>query len=172
MARSKKKKQTVSQKVVGVATTGMPRPVRSVLGNRVVSSLIVLALPALALTGIVTVDWQGGRPKLSIDEERAAELKQDLSEVKERVAERVQAFREAETVDGPPLADAVPALRREADPAQTEQPEWLKFDEASDRIAERITEISDRLKQARDATGSDSGDESSPRKIRPLFQFK
>lgn len=171
MARSRKKKKSVSQTIVGVATTGMPKPVRGFLGNRLVASGIVLALPVLALTGIVSVDWQGGRPKLSIDEERAAEVKQNLHEVKEQVAERIEAFRAGETVDGPPLGNFVPALRRDQDSALSERPDWLNFEDAADRIAERVTEVSDRLRQEAEEPAPPE-EKTAQRPVRPLFQFK
>ncbi len=85
MARSKKK--TVPQKLVGVATTGMPKPVKGIVGSRLVALLIVIAIPMLLVTGVVSVKWEGGRPKLSFDRERA-------SEIKEEVGERVEDLRD------------------------------------------------------------------------------
>ncbi len=78
MARPKKK--TLSQNVVNVATSGMPSPVRSVLGHRIIALLVVLALPILYMLGVVSIDWQNGRPHLSVDREKAAEVKEKASE--------------------------------------------------------------------------------------------
>jgi hypothetical protein len=78
MARPKKK--TLSQNVVSVATSGMPSPVRSVLGHRIVALLVVLALPILYMLGVVSIDWQNGRPHVSVDREKAAEVKEKASE--------------------------------------------------------------------------------------------
>lgn len=79
MARSKKKK-AFSQKVVGVATTGMPAPLRNFLTNRLVALLIVLVLPVLLAAGIVSIDWENGRPRLSFDRQKASEVKQNATE--------------------------------------------------------------------------------------------
>ena len=75
MAHSKKKK-TVSQKMVGVATSGMPAPLRKVLGGRLVALLIVVAVPLLLATGVVSVKWENGRPKISVNQQRAAQVKE------------------------------------------------------------------------------------------------
>jgi hypothetical protein len=90
MARPKKK--TLSQNVVNVATSGMPSPVRNVLGHRVIALLVVLTLPILYLLGVVSVNWQNGRPQLSVDRERAAE-------VKEKAAERLHGIQEQREKD-------------------------------------------------------------------------
>lgn len=78
MARSKK--QAISQKVVNVATIGMPTPVRKFLGNRLIALLIVLLLPVLYATGVVSIEWRDGRPRLSFDRQRAAEVKMETAE--------------------------------------------------------------------------------------------
>jgi|GEM_PF-1461760 len=74
MARRKKRKPTLSQCLVGVATTGMPAPLRSVLGSRLGSTLVLIALPILLITGVVSVQWNSGVPQVSIDRQRAKEL--------------------------------------------------------------------------------------------------
>jgi hypothetical protein len=43
MARKRKRKPTLSQCLVGVATTGMPQPVRTVLGSRPGALLTMIA---------------------------------------------------------------------------------------------------------------------------------
>ena len=77
MARSKKK--SIAQNVVGVATTGMPQPVRKMLGGRIAALLIVVAIPVLFATGIVSVTWEGGRPRLQFNQQRAAQVKQEAA---------------------------------------------------------------------------------------------
>ncbi len=81
-----RKKQALSQKLVGVATTGLPSPVRRVLQMRLVALLVVLALPVLWWTGIVTINTEGGIPRLSINREKAVEVEQ-------RLAAEVQEYR-------------------------------------------------------------------------------
>lgn len=78
MARSKKK--STSQKIVGVATTGMPSPVRKLLSGKLIAALIVLIVPLLFATGVLSVEWQNGRPKFSLNRERASELRETTAE--------------------------------------------------------------------------------------------
>ena len=73
MARSRKK--TISQKIVGTATTGMPTPIKKLVGGRVVAFLIVASMALLLITGVVKIHWENGRPRFSINEQRAAEVK-------------------------------------------------------------------------------------------------
>lgn len=88
----RKKKKNVSQKIVGVATTGMPSPVRKFLGAKIVAGLIVVAVPVLFATGMLKVEWQNGRPKFSFNKERTAEIR-------EKAAEEVEEIREARNPD-------------------------------------------------------------------------
>lgn len=88
MARSRKK--STAQQIVGVATTGLPSPVRKFAGTKLMAGLIVLVVPILFLTGVVSVEWTDGRPHISFNRERAAE-------VREETAEKIEHFREGET---------------------------------------------------------------------------
>ena len=101
MAKSRKK--TLSQKVVGAATIGMPAPAKKVLASRIGALLIIVAIPVLIGSGIVSVKWENGRPKVSINRERAAAVKQEA-------AQRIEAFRENRNGDRPAAADYVPHL--------------------------------------------------------------
>lgn len=107
MGRSKKK--SVSQKIVGVATTGMPSPVRKLLGFKIVAGLIVLAVPVLFATGMLKVEWQNGRPKLSFNKERTAEIR-------ENAAEKVEDIREARNPGQPSLLGPREDLLDKEDP--------------------------------------------------------
>ena len=75
MAKKSTRKPTLSQNLVGVATVGMPPPVRSVLGSRLGSLLLLIVLPVLVISGVVSIQWSNGRPKVSIDRERAKEVR-------------------------------------------------------------------------------------------------
>ena len=77
MASSKKKKhsKSMSQKVISAGTSGLPSPIRSFLSGRIVASLIVVCLPLLFISGIVSVDFQNGRPHLSFNRDKAKEAK-------------------------------------------------------------------------------------------------
>ncbi len=74
MARRRKRKPTLAQCLVGVATAGMPPPVRLILGSRLGSLLMMIALPILVITGIVSIQWNSGLPQVSIDRQRAKEI--------------------------------------------------------------------------------------------------
>lgn len=90
MARKRKRKPTFAQCLVGVATTGMPQPVRTVLGSRLGSLIMMIATPILVITGVVSVQWHNGLPRLSIDSQRAKELEA-------RAVDSLQRLREQET---------------------------------------------------------------------------
>lgn len=98
MARSRKK--TLSQNVVDVATTGMPQPVKKLLGKRVVALLIVLCVPVLFATGLVSVRWENGRPRVEINRQRADQVKQEAVQKIQELSDR-----RTPTVSIPPLLD-------------------------------------------------------------------
>ena len=50
--------------------------------------LAVLIVLALLGTGIATVDWTSGRPRLKFDKQRAQEVRQEVRERVEAVAQR------------------------------------------------------------------------------------
>ena len=88
MARKSKRKPTLSQNLVGVATVGMPPPVRSVLGSRLGALLVIIILPILVITGVVSIQWNSGVPKISIDRERAKEVRTEAVDSLEKLRER------------------------------------------------------------------------------------
>ena len=77
---TKRTKRSISQKVVGIGTSGMPAPVRKVLSNRIMAALVVVTVPVLFATGLLVVDWGNGIPTLSIDRHRASEAKAEATE--------------------------------------------------------------------------------------------
>lgn len=77
MAKSRKKK-TIGQQVVSVATVGMPAPVRNVASSRWGARLFLILAAALFSAGIVSVQWKDGRPKLEVDRERAQEVREKI----------------------------------------------------------------------------------------------
>jgi hypothetical protein len=90
---AKRKKKTLSQKTVATVTPGVPSPVRNVLTNRLVAPLIVLILGGLTATGVIQFNWLGGRPRVSIDEQRAHEVSEKVERAVGDVREDVQAKR-------------------------------------------------------------------------------
>lgn len=87
MAKRKAKKDA-AQQLVGAAAMGLPAPIRTTLASRWGSRLAILVAIALFASGVATIDWTGGRPHLKIDRERAQEVRHELYEGAERVAER------------------------------------------------------------------------------------
>ena len=93
MAKSKKKK-SVAQHAVGMAAIGLPQPVRNVVATRWGARLAIVVALALMATGVATLDWSDGWPKLKIDRQRA-------QEVRLKVRERVEAVAGKPTEDNP-----------------------------------------------------------------------
>lgn len=82
-----RRRKNTAQKIVNIATTGMPRPVRSIASSRIGSFLITVGLPILIATGIVKISWNGALPSFTVDEQRAGE-------VRERLRDRAEDWRE------------------------------------------------------------------------------
>lgn len=99
---SRSKKQSLSQRAVGAASLALPAPLRAMATNRVVASLIVMSLPVLLATGVVSLEWKDGMPSLSFNRQRAQEVRREA-------AEKVQEYRAEH--GGAPVAGAIlPAL--------------------------------------------------------------
>jgi hypothetical protein len=79
---AKTKKRTAAQRIVGLATTGMPAPIKMAAGSRLGAPLTLLVAGGLVATGIVTIQWTGGLPKVSVDRQRAEQVTET---VKQRV---------------------------------------------------------------------------------------
>lgn len=108
MARSRKKMST-AQWVLGAATAGLPAPVNQLATSRLGPPLILLLLGGgLVGTGIVTVNWANGRPSVSVDRERA-------KEVREEVTKKIASIREKQAQQGgdASLEGAIRELARE-----------------------------------------------------------
>ena len=92
MARSK---QTYAQQFLGIVTYGMPAPVRQVVTSRWVSTLIIIVVPALVLTGIVTISWTGGRPSFTVNTQRAQQVEREVEQQTTRAAQELRSLQEA-----------------------------------------------------------------------------
>jgi deoxyribonuclease-1-like protein len=90
---------STSQFVISLIAFALPGPIRRIITSRLGAPIALLFGLILAGSGILTIDWSSGRPKLDIDEERAQQVSQ-------RVAGRVQSVRAlmGETHDGPRLS--------------------------------------------------------------------
>jgi len=92
MARTK---QTFAQQLLGIVTYGMPAPVRQVVTSRWVSTLIIIVVPALVLTGIVTISWTGGRPNFTVNKQRAEQVEREVEQQATRAAQELRSLQDA-----------------------------------------------------------------------------
>jgi len=88
-------KQTFSQQIIGLVTYGMPAPVRQVLTSRWVSLLIVVVVPILIASGVVSLSWNGSRPGFSINERRAEQVEREAEQETLRAAKELRSLQDA-----------------------------------------------------------------------------
>ena len=69
--RRRRRRTITTQRIARVATVGMPYPVRAAAGTRLGSLLLVLGLPLLLVTGIMTIEWDSNGPRFRFHRERA-----------------------------------------------------------------------------------------------------
>lgn len=73
MARRRRK--SLTGRVFKEATRALPAPLQYALATPLRMFLTIGVLGAAMSYGLVSIDWQNGKPSLKIDEQRAAELK-------------------------------------------------------------------------------------------------
>lgn len=88
-------KQTLSQKIIGLVTYGLPGPVRQVLTSRWISLLIVVVVPVLIATGVVSLSWNGDRPGFSVNERRAEQVEREAEQEAIRTAQELRHLQDA-----------------------------------------------------------------------------
>ena len=92
MARSK---QNSAQKILGLVTYGMPAPVRQVVTSRWIATLIVIAVPILVVSGILSISWNGYQPSFNIDQKRAVQVERDVEQQATRAAQELKALQDS-----------------------------------------------------------------------------
>ena len=97
MATKKRKssKTSMSQQIVGMATIGMPAPVQKVASSKWGSKILLIAVPFLIASGIITISFTGGMPTVNVNHDRAAAVGRDLSTEAYKAAERVRDYSES-----------------------------------------------------------------------------
>ncbi|MGA0039623.1 MAG: hypothetical protein ACO3NZ_07235 [Pirellulales bacterium] len=90
MAAKKKSKKSASQQLMGVATMGLPSPVQQVATSKWGSKILLLLLPVLVASGVLTISFNGGKPSVAINEQRAEQVGEELRADALRAAERVR----------------------------------------------------------------------------------
>lgn len=96
-----RKKKTMTQQALGLATPMMPAPVAKVVGTRWGSRLFILMLPFLFATGVLTISWNNGIPTVNFDRARAWIVGKQVGQQVEQQAVRVaQDVRERQAAAG------------------------------------------------------------------------
>jgi len=105
-----KKKKTIAQQALGLAAPVLPAPVAKVAGTRWGSRLLILLLPFLFATGVLTVSWNNGIPTVNFDRARALFVGQQVGErVQQEVVRVAQDVQERQATTGPQSVAAQPA---------------------------------------------------------------
>ena len=94
MGRRHSRKETYSQKVVGLATSTLPlpTPVQKVAKSRWGSRLLIVLVPLLIATGVITVSWTGGLPSITFNKDRARVVGEEVKFEAIKAAERVKQY--------------------------------------------------------------------------------
>jgi hypothetical protein len=95
MAKSKKKKSSktsYSQQIAGLATIGMPTPVQQVAKSKWGSKLLLLLVPILIASGVITISFSGGLPSISVNKDRAAAVGQQVTTEAIKAAEKMRQY--------------------------------------------------------------------------------
>jgi hypothetical protein len=97
MSRKRSRKETYAQKVVGLATTALPLPdpVEKVARSRWGARLLIVLVPILIATGVITISWTGGLPSVSVNQDRAAAVGREVKDEAIKAAERVRQYGES-----------------------------------------------------------------------------
>lgn len=82
--------KTYTQRLAQVATIGMPAPVQQVATSRLGSRLLLILIPILIATGVLTISFSGGLPSVSFNRDRAEAVGRELSSEAMRAAERIR----------------------------------------------------------------------------------
>jgi hypothetical protein len=89
-------KETVPQQIMGLATSGMPEPIRRVVTARWVSLLIVVVVvPILIATGVVSLSWNDNRPGFTVNEHRAEQVEHEAEQEAIRAAQELRSLQDA-----------------------------------------------------------------------------
>lgn len=92
MASRKKgsKGKSYTQRLAQVATMGMPAPVQQVATSRLGSRLLLILVPILIATGVISVSFSGGLPSVTFNRDRAEAVGRELSTEALRAADRIR----------------------------------------------------------------------------------
>ena len=88
-------KQNSAQKILGLITYGMPAPVRQIVTSRWIATLIVIVVPILVVSGILSISWNGYQPSFNIDQKRAVQVERDVEQQATRAAQELKALQDS-----------------------------------------------------------------------------
>jgi hypothetical protein len=88
----RKSKESYAQQVVGLATSGLPSPVQKMAKSKLGSKLLLLLVPILIASGVISISWSGGLPSISVNQQRAAVVGEQVKDEALRAAERVKQY--------------------------------------------------------------------------------
>jgi hypothetical protein len=80
MAKAKSKKKDAAQQIMGVASIAMPGPAREIVTSRWGARLSLVVVAVLVASGILSLQWVDGKPRVKVDRERAAEVEHNLEQ--------------------------------------------------------------------------------------------
>ena len=80
------RKKTLSQHIVHLATPGLPKAAKNVIGSRWGARLTLGLLATLACSGIVTIEWEGRRPHAKLNRERIGQIRTLADQAKQQVS--------------------------------------------------------------------------------------
>ena len=83
-----------SQKLVGIATMGLPAPVQKVARSSLGSKILLLVIPILLATGVITVSFSGGLPTFTFHKDRAIIVGREAEARALKAAERIEQYRD------------------------------------------------------------------------------
>lgn len=120
MASRKSSKKSIAQQAVGLATMGMPAPVQKVATSRWGTRLLLLAIPILLATGVLSIRWVNGLPSFSFNADRAAVVGQQVESEARRAAAQFAA-QQGHAPQGVPQPAYAPAQYQTYQPAPAPQ---------------------------------------------------
>ena len=89
---SRKKKTSYTQQLAGGATMGLPAPVQKVATSKIGSKILLLLIPILIASGVITITFSGGIPTINVNKDRAAAVGRDLEAEAYKAAQRVKQY--------------------------------------------------------------------------------
>lgn len=74
MARTRRRKRSSTQRIAGLVALGLPAPMQRVADTRLGSLMLLIFIPAMVISGVLSFDWKSGT--VNFNREKAAEFKQ------------------------------------------------------------------------------------------------